>query len=64
MATALRSGGAAASDVGYVALHGTGTPLGDPIEIGALAKSLTVARQSDSRPISLSSVKASTPILR
>lgn len=24
----------------YVAVHGTGTPLGDPIEVGALAQAL------------------------
>ena len=26
--------------VKYVALHGTGTPLGDPIEVGALSAAL------------------------
>ena len=25
-----------AADLGFVAVHGTGTPLGDPIEVGAL----------------------------
>ena len=34
---ALVSGGRAAADVSAVQLHGTGTPLGDPIEVGALA---------------------------
>ena len=37
---ALESGGHAAGDVSYVAVHGTGTPLGDPIEVGALAAAL------------------------
>ena len=41
MSKALGSGGHAAADVSYVAVHGTGTPLGDPIEIGALAAALT-----------------------
>jgi len=27
--------------VGLVAVHGTGTPLGDPIEVGALGQALT-----------------------
>jgi acyl transferase domain-containing protein len=28
------------SSVGYVAIHGTGTPLGDPIEVNALGQAL------------------------
>ncbi|SDM29049.1 type I polyketide synthase [Allokutzneria albata] len=34
---ALRNAGAEASEVSYVETHGTGTPLGDPIEVTALA---------------------------
>ena len=41
LGAALRTGGHAASDVSYVAVHGTGTPLGDPIEVGALAAALS-----------------------
>jgi 3-oxoacyl-(acyl-carrier-protein) synthase len=32
--------GTEVSEYGYVALHGTGTPLGDPIEMGALGQAL------------------------
>lgn len=33
---ALRNGGAAAHEVAALQMHGTGTPLGDPIEVGAI----------------------------
>ncbi|UQA61056.1 type I polyketide synthase [Polyangium aurulentum] len=33
---ALDNAGVSASDIGYVETHGTGTPLGDPIEVDAL----------------------------
>lgn len=38
---ALASGGCSAAALACVQLHGTGTPLGDPIEVGALAAVLT-----------------------
>lgn len=38
---ALRSAGVDPSEIGYVETHGTGTPLGDPIELQALSASLT-----------------------
>ncbi len=28
-------------ELGFVAVHGTGTPLGDPIEVGALGKAIS-----------------------
>ena len=36
----LASLGTGASDVSFVAVHGTGTPLGDPIEVSALGHAL------------------------
>jgi acyl transferase domain-containing protein len=38
---ALRVAGAAPDAVAFVAVHGTGTPLGDPIEMGALGQALS-----------------------
>lgn len=43
---ALRSAGVPASEIGYVETHGTGTPLGDPIELQALSASLIPDRES------------------
>ena len=42
--------------MGYTAVHGTGTPLGDPIEVGAAAAALG----SDSRTLHLSAAKSLT----
>lgn len=38
--SALASGGIPAAQLGQVSVHGTGTPLGDPIEVGALSQAL------------------------
>lgn len=43
-------GGAAAADVAALSLHGTGTPLGDPIEISALAAGLGGPRDGLASP--------------
>ena len=45
---------------GYVALHGTGTPLGDPIEVGALGQALGTFAGQDAQqvPTMLGSVKS------
>lgn len=37
---ALACATASSADVGTVCVHGTGTPLGDPIEVGALGQGL------------------------
>ncbi|HLL65087.1 MAG TPA: SDR family NAD(P)-dependent oxidoreductase [Micromonosporaceae bacterium] len=54
---ALRRAGWSPSDVDYVETHGTGTPLGDPIEARALAESLGGGRAND-RPLLIGSAKA------
>lgn len=53
VAAALHSGGLRSSSVGHLTVHGTGTPLGDPIEVGALAGALS----SGVSPVQIASVK-------
>jgi acyl transferase domain-containing protein len=48
---------AAPADIGYVELHGTGTQLGDPIEVRALATALAAGRLPE-RPVVIGSVKS------
>uniref|UniRef100_A0A0G4F601 Carrier domain-containing protein n=1 Tax=Chromera velia CCMP2878 TaxID=1169474 RepID=A0A0G4F601_9ALVE len=53
---ALNTGGVRASEVSFVETHGTGTSLGDPIEMGALREVYGEGRRSDS-PLVLGAVK-------
>ncbi|HVA89948.1 MAG TPA: beta-ketoacyl synthase N-terminal-like domain-containing protein, partial [Chloroflexota bacterium] len=54
---ALRNAQVLPSQIGYVETHGTGTPLGDPIEVAALRRTLG-ADQHARQPVWLGSVKA------
>jgi acyl transferase domain-containing protein/acyl carrier protein/short-subunit dehydrogenase len=54
---ALLSAGVAASDIDYVETHGTGTVLGDPIEVNALGTTLCEGRTADNALV-IGSVKA------
>ncbi|MFB9905633.1 type I polyketide synthase [Allokutzneria oryzae] len=54
---ALTDAGLRPDDVGYVECHGTGTAVGDPIEVGAVGAVLGRTRTSD-RPLRLGSAKA------
>ena len=55
--SAMRGGGVKPSDIGYIEAHGTGTPLGDPIEVEALGEVFADAA-GDQPPVYLTSVKA------
>ncbi|EST35016.1 hypothetical protein N566_17875, partial [Streptomycetaceae bacterium MP113-05] len=54
---ACREAGVAADDVQYVELHGTGTPVGDPVEAAALGAALGTARPAGAAPLLVGSVK-------
>ncbi|WP_315729245.1 MULTISPECIES: polyketide synthase, partial [unclassified Bradyrhizobium] len=55
--SALAQAGVKPSAVGYVECHGTGTVLGDPIEVQALGSVLSEGREAD-RPVIIGSVKS------
>lgn len=46
------------SELSFIEMHGTGTELGDPIEVAALAEVYGKTRPSDSEKLFISSVKA------
>jgi acyl transferase domain-containing protein/acyl-CoA synthetase (AMP-forming)/AMP-acid ligase II len=54
---ALDRAGVRPAEIGWIECHGTGTLLGDPIEVGALTATLLEGRH-DGRPLWLTSVKA------
>ncbi len=56
IADALQHAGVEPADVGYLEAHGTGTSLGDPIEVQAAAAALGKGRPED-RPLLIGSVK-------
>ncbi|OLP20418.1 hypothetical protein BST81_00790 [Leptolyngbya sp. 'hensonii'] len=53
---ALKNAGVEPAQVGYIEAHGTGTSLGDPIEVGALA-TVFAKEHSQEHPLLLGSVK-------
>ncbi|MGB6831535.1 MAG: SDR family NAD(P)-dependent oxidoreductase [Terracidiphilus sp.] len=56
LTSALASAGVAGARISYLEAHGTGTRLGDPVEVAAAARVLGAGRPKD-RPLILASVK-------
>ncbi|KAK3279713.1 hypothetical protein CYMTET_12417, partial [Cymbomonas tetramitiformis] len=56
--SALRYIGATPSDMLCLQMHGTGTGLGDPIEVGAAAGALVETRKRSAAPLTLMALKA------
>lgn len=42
---------------GYFECHGTGTPIGDPLEVHAVAKAMNYDRESQSEPLWIGAVR-------
>eukprot|EP00889_Picochlorum_renovo_P006747 jgi/Picre1/33777/NNA_001256.t1 len=56
--SSLLSGGLAAGDIKHLQIHGTGTPLGDPIELGAATAVLLNKASDRVSPLELTSAKS------
>lgn len=56
--SSLLSGGLAAGDIKHLQMHGTGTPLGDPIELGAATAVLLNKASDRVSPLELTSAKS------
>ncbi|MFA1820379.1 SDR family NAD(P)-dependent oxidoreductase [Virgibacillus oceani] len=57
MNKALKEAGLSEQDIGYIEMHGTGTKLGDPIEVNAVINSYGNLR-SNEKPLKIGSVKS------
>lgn len=57
MKHAYRTSGLLPIDTGYFECHGTGTPVGDPIEVEAVGNVFSATRNVDKNPLYIGSVR-------
>lgn len=55
--SALRDAGVGGQEIDYIEAHGTGTSLGDPIEVRAISATLVAGRSDDAPSLRIGSVK-------
>ena len=57
ISAAMNAAGVEPGSISYIEAHGTGTALGDPVEIAGLSKALVSSEQGQAAPVTIGSIK-------